>query len=300
MSSASLPRITVVTPSFQQVSYLEETLQSVLSQHYPDLEYIVMDGGSTDGSADVIRRYAPHLARWVSESDGGQYDAVQKGFNLGTGEILAWLNSDDLLLPSALRTVGEIMAQFPEVSWISSLPVLSIDAAGRYVSVDSVPGYSRQAFLDGGHLPPAARHPLGWIPQHCTFWRRSLWEKVGRFESQFPLAGDFSLWSQFYRHADLIGISVPLAAFRLHERQRSRRMKQYLLEANDSLACFREAAAWSPAFQRRRDLFLSLRLHRFPLLRRLLRFGYSYSGTRIIRRDPGEPAARWEMEKYQF
>ena len=109
------PRISVVTPSFNQGAFLEETLRSVLDQGYPNLEYFVIDGGSTDASVDIIRNYASRLTYWVSESDQGQYDAINKGFARSMGEIMAWLNSDDKYLPWTFSIAGEISATRPEV-----------------------------------------------------------------------------------------------------------------------------------------------------------------------------------------
>src|SRR5712664_2616221 len=111
------PRISIVTPSFNQASYLEAALKSVLDQNYPNLEYIVVDGGSTDGSVEIIQRYADRLTYWVSQPDRGQMDALNKGFRRTTGEIMAWLNSDDMLCSWALQTVGHIFQDLPAVQW---------------------------------------------------------------------------------------------------------------------------------------------------------------------------------------
>src|SRR5579862_8034570 len=105
------PRITIVTPSYQQAAYVEETLRSVLLQNYPALEYIVIDGGSSDGSANLIERYASRLAYWHSQRDHGQADAINQGFDRATGEIVGWLNSDDFLLPGALFAVAQAFQQ---------------------------------------------------------------------------------------------------------------------------------------------------------------------------------------------
>src|SRR4051812_44065291 len=108
-----LPRVTVVTPSFNQGRFLEATLRSVLNQQYPDLEYIVLDGGSTDGSVDILRRYAAQLAYWHTRKDAGQADAIATGFEMATGEVLCWVNSDDILLPGALHRVGAFFRDHP-------------------------------------------------------------------------------------------------------------------------------------------------------------------------------------------
>src|SRR3989442_6408876 len=118
-SGAPLPLISIVTPSFNKGRFRRETMQSVLSQDYPALEYVVVDGGSTDGSADLIREQAGRLAWWASEKDAGQYDAINKGFARTSGEVMAWLNSDDKYTPWALAVVGEIFAQLPEVQWLT-------------------------------------------------------------------------------------------------------------------------------------------------------------------------------------
>src|SRR5687767_2056706 len=125
--AAPLPRISIVTPSYNQGRFLPHTLASVLGQDYPNLEYVVIDGGSADGSADAIRGRAAELSHWVSEPDAGQYDAINKGFARTTGEVMAWLNSDDLYTPWALQVVGEVFRQLPEVQWVTTLLPLHWD-----------------------------------------------------------------------------------------------------------------------------------------------------------------------------
>src|SRR4051812_44790534 len=116
----SLPSISIVTPSFNHGQFLEHTLRSVIDQNYDNLEYIVIDGGSTDGSVDIIKRNERDLAHWTSERDGGHGNALNKGFRHSRGEIMAWLNSDDLYFPWTLHTVAEIFSSHPEVSWITA------------------------------------------------------------------------------------------------------------------------------------------------------------------------------------
>src|SRR5258706_15191827 len=125
----ALPRITIVTPSYNQAQYVDATIRSVLEQGYPNLEYIVVDGASTDGSAEVIRRHADRLAWWVSEKDGGQSAALAKGFARATGDVLAWLNSDDLYLPGTLATVARVFPPEPDVGFIYGSRVV-IDPGG--------------------------------------------------------------------------------------------------------------------------------------------------------------------------
>ena len=116
------PRITLITAVFNSRKYIEQTIQSVLAQGYPNLEYVVIDGGSTDGTAEIVRSYAAQLAGWVSEPDRGMYDALNKGFARTSGEIMGWLNASDQLQAGALRSVGGAFRAFPEVEWITGRP----------------------------------------------------------------------------------------------------------------------------------------------------------------------------------
>ena len=174
------PKISIVTPSFNQSQFIEQTISSILSQNYSNLEYIIIDGGSTDGSVEVIKKYERYLKFWCSEPDLGQYDAINKGFAHSTGEIMAWLNSDDMYFPWTLKTVASIMSELPQVHWLTTLNLGSWDWNGFCLGFNSVPGYSRAAFLDGCYLPPNNKIAIGWIQQESTFWRRSLWKKVNR------------------------------------------------------------------------------------------------------------------------
>jgi glycosyltransferase involved in cell wall biosynthesis len=237
-AAADLPRISIVTPSFNQGRFLGETMDSVLGQRYPNLEYVVVDGGSTDGSVEIIRARERELAWWVSEKDAGQYDAINKGFGRTTGEVMAWLNSDDKYTPWALGTVGEVFRQLPEVQWVTTLLPLHWDERGLPTKCKPVEGYSREGFRRGQHLQRHGEWDKAFIQQESTFWRRSLWEKAGgKIDSSLQLAGDFELWAKFYQHADLYGIPLPLGGFRMHGDQKTgHRMEAYIKEAEAVLA----------------------------------------------------------------
>lgn len=207
----TLPRISIVTPVYNRVGMIEQTIQSVLNQQYPNLEYIIIDGGSTDGTVGVIQRYAEHLTYWVSEPDKGMYDAIQKGFQHATGDILAWVNSDDLYHQGALKIVGEIFAQLAEVEWIVGRPTI-YNEAGLCVKVQKVNYWSHAKFQSGDYR---------WIQQESCFWRKGLWERVGGLDLNYRLAADFDLWCRMIKVTPLYSLTTILGGFRQHGNQLS-------------------------------------------------------------------------------
>ncbi len=222
------PKISIVTPSFNQAGFIEETILSVLDQAYPNLEYIIIDGGSTDGTAEIIKKYEKHLHYWVSEPDAGMYDAVQKGFEKSSGELMAWINSDDLLHRGALNTVSELFSSFPQVDWIQGLPSF-FDEQGRIVQTGGLKKWSPFHFYLGD---------FRWIQQESSFWRRSLWDKAGgQVNRSLKYAGDFDLWLRFFRHASLHSCSALLGGFRLRKSGQlsQTHLREYLAEAKNLL-----------------------------------------------------------------
>jgi len=230
-------KFTIVTPSFNHGSYFRTAIESVLSQNYTAVDYIVMDGGSTDGSAEIIKEYAGRLHGWRSAPDGGQYAAVQEGFGLSDGEIMGWLNADDFYLPWTFRLVARIFDQFPEIEWITSRFAMVCDAFGIVHSCHPMPGFNKDDFAKGENLGGLGLPSTGYIQQEATFWRRRLWDAAGAsFDKGLSLAADFELWSRFFDLAPLVAVDAPLAVFRRHDRQRSQEQSQaYLAEARSVL-----------------------------------------------------------------
>jgi glycosyltransferase involved in cell wall biosynthesis len=199
------PLISIVTPSFNQASHLEAALRSVLEQAYPNIEYIVIDGGSTDGSLDILRRYADRLAYWSSEPDSGQTDAVNKGFARAHGEILAWLNSDDVYLPGAIAEAVDYLTTHPEVGMVYGQADY-IGGDGRII------GRFPSALTDYRRLRQGYVH----IPQQAAFFRARLWKMVGPLDPTFFFAMDYDLWVRIASVSRLAHMPRRWAGFRLH------------------------------------------------------------------------------------
>lgn len=215
----TVPRISIVTPCLNAADYIDAALHSVLNQGYPSLEYVVIDGGSTDGTVDILRRHEAQLTSWVSEPDRGHGHALNKGFAGSTGEIMGWLNADDILHPGSLDLLAHLFGAFPDVDWLTGQPS-HVDARGRPVAAYPPRRWSRLGFLTGDHR---------WIQQESTFWRRSLWERAGGHLSEdYSLACDLELWMRFFRHARLQSTWGLLGAFRFRPDQRTRaQMEEY-------------------------------------------------------------------------
>jgi glycosyltransferase involved in cell wall biosynthesis len=291
------PKISIVTPSFNQAQFLESTIQSILSQNYPNLEYVIIDGGSSDGSQAIIERYSEYLHFWCSEPDGGQYDAINKGFQHTTGEIMAWLNSDDMLCPWALRTVASVMESLPQVRWLTSLNLTYWDYCSFCSGISNLPGYSLEAFLDGCYLPPLGG--IGFIQQESTFWRRDLWNDAGGYLNQdIQLAADFELWCRFFGHASLYGVDSPLGGFRRQQAQKSAQLDSYVDEAIPLLMDLRRSLNWQP--NQLRNAFLKLRLNRLPKISKYVTQRTGYVAEKVIREKASTPDGYWAILKYKF
>jgi glycosyltransferase involved in cell wall biosynthesis len=208
MNSPKFPKITLVTAVYNGEEYLEATIRSIVSQGYPNLEYIVVDDGSTDGTAEIIRKYEREVSCWISQANQGLYTALNAGFAKATGEIMGWLNSSDQLHTRGLFVVGSVFRELREVEWITGRPT-GFSPDGLTIKVGEVPRWSYHRFLAGANK---------YIQQESTFWRRSLWERAGgRLSTEYRAEGDFELWVRFFRHATLYPVDALIAGYRRHE-----------------------------------------------------------------------------------
>ena len=222
------PKITVVTPVFNQKKYLEETIKSIINQDYPNLEYIIMDGGSTDGTIDIIKKYEKYITYWISEPDNGMYDAIQKGFDRSTGEIMCWLNSDDIFYDKCLLAIADVFMNHPEVEWFSGKSA-TLDEYGMIVGITDIHEINFTRY-------DAYLNPIFWVPQASTIWRRSLWDKIGgHLDTRLRLAGDFDLWLRFYNVAPRHLVDTLIGAYRVREGQLSQMMDKYMAETTISI-----------------------------------------------------------------
>lgn len=201
-----MTKVSIITPSFNQADYLESTIRSVLAQTYSDIEYFIIDGGSTDGSLEVIKSYQDKLAGWVSEPDQGQTDAINKGFSMVTGEVIAWLNSDDTYLPHAVEQAVSYLDDHPEVGLVYG-DANYIDQHGGIIG----------RFPAAQTSLPQLRRGYVHIPQQAAFFRKSLWDQVGPLDPDFFFAMDYDLWVRLAGVASIQYIPQTWANFRLHQ-----------------------------------------------------------------------------------
>ncbi len=254
------PKISIVTPSFNQAEFLEQTIRSVLDQGYPNLEYIVIDGGSTDGSVEVIKKYADKITYWVSEKDKGQYDAINKGFLHTTGDIMGWINSSDLYYPWTFKFITEIFENLNEVQWLIGMPTnLSTGNAPQRVSV------SKER-----NLYDVIAGDYKWIQQESVFWKRELWEKSGgKLNTSVKYAEDFNLWLRFFKYEHLYYVDTVLAGFRYHDIRRGGDVSGVYV--NEAEELYKNYKTQFPFKARYRGFITRLFLRRNNLIRKILK-----------------------------
>lgn len=215
-----LPKISLVTPSYNQGRYLEQTIQSVLDQGYPSLEYIIIDGGSTDRSVEIIKKYERHLAYWISERDRGQSHAINKGFRRATGTLLGWLNSDDRLEREALRTVAEHANAYPDAGAFVGHGRI-VDQAGRVIYYKEPGALTFEGFcrwLDHGNFM-----------QPSCFFTREAWETAGPLDERIHIAFDLDLWLRMVKQFEFLRVDKLLSTALSHDSAKTTAYKNQMV-----------------------------------------------------------------------
>src|SRR5215212_558711 len=197
--------ISIITPSYNQAPYIEKSIQSVLSQDYPRIEYLIVDGGSTDDTVNIIKRYENKIAGWTSEKDGGQTDAINKGFARATGDILAWINSDDTYEPGAVAAAVKYLQEHPDVGMVYG-DCNYINESGRPIGKFNASQTNYRLLRQGSTR----------IPQQTMFFRADLWKQVGPLDPSFYFAMDYDLWTRIAARTEIKYIPQTWANFRLH------------------------------------------------------------------------------------
>ena len=202
------PKISVVTPSYNQGQFIEDTILSVLGQNYPNLEYIIMDGNSTDNTVEIIKKYSGQLFYWVSEPDSGQAEAINKGFEKSTGDILLWLNSDDMLMPNVLSYIAECVSRQGDGIYFGNAVHYQEADAGVTTRGSNVVGVCKQYTLE----------ELDFVTQPSSFWTRNVWNQIGKLTENSHFVFDWE-WFLRAKHAQInfYPLAKPISLYRIHE-----------------------------------------------------------------------------------
>lgn len=265
---AEYPKITVVTPSYNQGPFLERTIRSVLDQGYPNLEYIIVDGGSTDDSVEIIRRYESRLAYWVSERDSGQVDAINKGLRRATGDWVAWQNSDDIFFPGTFADVAAAVAKRPDADLVIG-DMMLIDEHDRPLRDIRYVTPSHKALLAEGML----------LANQAAFWRRSLHDRIGLIDTRWSCSFDYDWFLRITEQGVGIHVNRIWGALRLHGATKTSNQALRFAEENAQILAGRELPTWQRKWFMLRRMALMLGRGQFAyVLRGLARRAVGASG----------------------
>ncbi len=208
--NTSWPKISIVTPSYNQAEFLERTILSVLNQNYPNLEYIIIDGGSTDGSVEIIKKYEQYLTCWVSERDNGQADAINIGFERATGEIIAWQNSDDIYLPDAFTQIANVFLKKPEIDLVFG-NIYFLDTEDIIIRDLRFVSFAYMSLIYEGTV----------LANQAAFWRKDLLYQSGLLNTKFKFSIDYDLWIRMGKVARFSFLRRYIGCFRFHKTSKS-------------------------------------------------------------------------------
>lgn len=219
-------KFSIITPVYNGEQYIEECILSVKNQTYTCFEHIIVDGGSTDGTLEIIKKYeGTYSMRYTSEKDNGMYDAINKGFRMADGDIYAWLNADDMYMPYAFEIIAEVMKN-EQIKWCTGVPVVFSPDGIMYNVPKTIPIFV-QSFLKKGYMDGRI---YSMVQQESTFWRKELWEKVGGVRKEYQMAGDYWLWRDFSKYEKIYTVDAIVGGFRRHENQKSTNIEKYYEE----------------------------------------------------------------------
>ncbi|MGD0891233.1 MAG: glycosyltransferase family 2 protein [Terracidiphilus sp.] len=246
----TLPKISVVVPSFNQAKYLELALKSIVDQGYPNLELIVIDGGSSDESPHIIRKYESYMKFWCSEPDGGQTQGIIKGFSHATGDILCFLNSDDLFEPRSFQEAGEYFAKHPDADAVYG-NALWIDANGKPLRPQKEIPFNRFIFL----------YTYNYVPGMSMFWRRSVYDRAGGLNPAFQMAFDADLWMRISDHGTIRHVARQWSRMRFYPEQKSHRLREITIREDMMVRSrYWKNRAMPATYQLRRATAYSIRI----------------------------------------
>ncbi|MEH7095598.1 glycosyltransferase family 2 protein [Neobacillus vireti] len=219
----------IVTPTFNSEEYLEECILSIKSQSYKNLEHIIVDGGSTDGTLNIIKRYeGTYNMRWISEKDDGMYDAISKGFSMAKGDVFSWLNSDDMYMPWTCAIVAAVM-KATDIQWCTGIPC-HYNPEGISHNVPRITPVYPQSYIRKGYMDGRV---ATFVQQESMFWKKELWIKSGYVLSEYKMAGDYHLWREFAKDNRLVVLDSIISGFRIHEGQKSSDRDKYYSEIGE-------------------------------------------------------------------